>query len=108
PWYVSVARQNTEGSSNYNSLQISLIKARTHGLYFTIAYTYSHALDDGSGYESSTGGGGPRGAGISRNYTPGFTYLNYGDSDFDARHRFATSYVYQIPVFSAVANNPFL
>src|SRR6185437_230740 len=28
PWYVSVARQNTEGSSNYNSLQISLIKAR--------------------------------------------------------------------------------
>ncbi|MGB7188594.1 MAG: carboxypeptidase-like regulatory domain-containing protein [Acidobacteriaceae bacterium] len=108
PWYLSVARQNTEGSSNYNSLQISLIKARTHGLYFTMAYTYSHALDDGSGYESSTGGGGPRGAGISRNYTPGFTYLNYGDSDFDARHRFVASYVYQIPVFSAVADHPFL
>lgn len=108
PWYVSVARQNTEGSSNYNSLQVSLIKARTHGLYFTASYTYSHALDDGSGYESSTGGGGPRGAGISRNYTPGFEYLNYGDSDFDARHRFVASYVYQIPVFSAVAGHPFL
>jgi hypothetical protein len=108
PWYLSVARQNTEGSSNYNSLQISLIKARTHGLYFTASYTYSHALDDGSGYESSTGSGGPRGEGISRNYTPGFEYLNYGDSDFDARHRFVASYVYEIPVFSAIASKPFL
>src|SRR6185312_2671220 len=108
PWYVSVARQNTEGSSNYNSLQISLIKARTHGLYFTASYTYSHSLDDGSGYESSTGGGGPRGAGVSRNYTPGFTYLNYGDSDFDARQRLAVSYIYEIPVFAAISSRPIL
>ncbi|MFZ0663521.1 MAG: carboxypeptidase-like regulatory domain-containing protein [Acidobacteriaceae bacterium] len=108
PWYLSVARQNTQGSSNYNSLQVSLIKARTHGLYATVSYTYSHALDDGSGYESTTGGGGPRGSGISRNYTPGFTYLNYGDSDFDARQRLVTSYVYVIPMFSAVASHPFL
>ena len=27
-----------------------------HGLQFSLAYTYSHALDDGSGYESTTGG----------------------------------------------------
>lgn len=108
PWYVSVARQNTEGSSNYNSLQISLIKARTHGLYFTASYTYSHSLDDGSGYESSIGSGGPRGAGIARNYTPGFTYLNYGDSDFDARQRLAVSYIYEIPVFAAISSRPIL
>lgn len=108
PWYTSVARQNTEGTSNYNSLQISVIKARTHGLYATFSYTYSHALDDASGYESFTGQGGQNSAGHTQIYTPGFTYLNYGDSDYDARHRFVTSYIYEIPVFSAIQNNAFL
>ena len=103
PWYQSVARQNTEGASNYNSLQISLIKARTHGLYATVSYTYSHGLDNASGYESFTGS-----KEHTQIYTPGFTYLNYGDSDFDARHRIVGSYVYQIPVFSAIANNAIL
>jgi hypothetical protein len=105
PWYLSVARQNTEGSSNYNSLQVSLIKGRTHGLYATVSYTYSHALDDGSGYESTTGSGAENRAGHVQIFTPGFTYLNYGDSDFDARHRIVGSYVYAIPVFSAIANH---
>jgi hypothetical protein len=93
PYYLSIADQTTEGNSNYNSLQASLIKAPSHGLQFTAAYTYSHALDDGSGYESSTGS-----EGRVRNYTPGFTYLNYGSSDFDARQRLSTSYVYTVPV----------
>jgi hypothetical protein len=99
PWYTSVGEQNTEGSSNYNSLQASLIKAPSHGLQFTLAYTWSHAPDDGSGYESSTGGDGGYGdAGRVIIYTPGFKYLNYGDSDYDARQRLAASYIYSIPV----------
>jgi hypothetical protein len=110
PWYVSIAQQITEGSSNYNSLQVSLIKARTHGLYATFAYTYSHALDNSSGYESSTGQGGQNFplSGHNYIYTPGFQYLNYGDSDYDARQRFVTSYIYEIPIFSSIANNAIL
>ena len=100
PWYLSIADQNSEGSSNYNSFQASLIKAPSHGLQFTAAYTYSHALDDGSGYESATGS-----AGRVRNYVPGFEYLNYGSSDFDARHRLSTSYVYTVPVAGFLRNN---
>lgn len=107
-WYHSVALQTTEGASNYNSLQVSVIKARTHGLYATFSYTYSHALDDGSGYESTTGSSLNGTSGHNRIYTPGFTYLNYGDSDYDARNRFVTSYIYEIPVFSAIRNNAFL
>jgi Carboxypeptidase regulatory-like domain len=103
PWYTTVARQNTEDASNYNALQISVIKARTHGLSATFAYTYSHGLDNGSGYESGTG---------SNNrvqiFTPGFTYLNYGDSDYDARHRFATSYIYEVPMTASMKEKPFL
>jgi len=106
PWYTSAAQQDSEGSSNYNSLQASLRKAPSHGLQFTVAYTYSHALDDGSGYESNTGGDGGYGnAGRVHNYTPGFGYLNYGDSDFDARQRLATSYGYTVPVAGFMKSN---
>ena len=100
PWYTSIGDQNSEGSSNYNSFQASLIKAPSHGLQFTMAYTYSHALDDGSGYESATGS-----QGRVRNFIPGFEYLNYGSSDFDARHRLSTSYVYTVPVAGFLKSN---
>ena len=100
PWYLSVGEQNSEGGSNYNSFQASLIKAPSHGLQFTLAYTYSHALDDGSGYESATGS-----HGNVHNYTPGFEHLNYGSSDFDARHRLSTSYVYTVPVAGFLRSN---
>ena len=95
PWYLSVGQQFTDGASNYNSFQASLTKGTTHGLYFTVAYTYSHALDNGSGLESS----GFNGRGI--NPFPGFEYLNYGDSDYDARQRLVTSYNYEVPIFKS-------
>src|ERR1700691_3826014 len=44
PWYLSVGEQLSNGASSYNSLQVSLNKAVSHGLYFTVAYTYAHAL----------------------------------------------------------------
>ncbi len=103
PWYRSIGEQDTEGTSNYNSLQASLVKAPTHGLQLTFAYTYSHALDNGSGYESSTGS-----HGRDIIYTPGFKYLNYGDSDFDARQRFVTSYIYSVPIGAAERSHALL
>ena len=101
PWYISDGNQTSEGSSNYNSLQASLIKSPSHGLQFTMAYTYGHALDDGSGYESVTGSA----TGRVRNYVPGFQYLNYGSSDFDTRQRFVTSYIYEIPAAGRFKEN---
>jgi hypothetical protein len=98
PYYYTVGRTYTNGSSNYNALQVGLTKGPTHGLYFTLAYTYSHGLDDASGYESSFGGGDSGGAVV--NQIPGYQYLGYGDSDYDARHRFVALYNYGIPLFS--------
>jgi hypothetical protein len=92
PWYLSVGEDHTDGSSNYHSFQASMTKGLTHGLYFTLAYTYSHGLDNSSGLESS----GFNGRGT--NWVPGFQYLSYGDSDYDARHRFVASYNYEIPL----------
>lgn len=106
PWYYSIGTQDTEGASNYNSFQARVVKAPTHGLQLTAGYTYSHALDDGSGYESVTGGDQNYGNyGRVRNYVPGFEYLNYGSSDFDARHRLTLSYVYTVPVAGILKSN---
>jgi hypothetical protein len=109
PWYLSVAQQASTGASSYHSLQASLQQQLSHGLYFTLSYTYSHALDDYSGYESSYGNGTPNGVGFLNgraiNYTPGFEHLNYGNSDYDARHRFAALYTYEIPVLRSMKDH---
>ena len=97
--YLSVGTIATYGVSNYNSLQVLLTKNTSHGLYFTLAYTYSHALDNSSGYESSGSNG------IGYNWVPGFHYLSYGDSDFDARQRLVASYNYQIPILASMRQN---
>jgi hypothetical protein len=73
-----------------------------HGLFFTFAYTYSHALDDASGLESS-GFNGP-----GTNYFPGYHHLSYGSSDFDARQRVVASYDYGVPLFAAMNRQPIL
>jgi hypothetical protein len=94
PDFLSVGTQATEGSSNYNSLQVTATKTTTHGLFASAAYTYSKGLDNGSGLESS----GFNGRGY--NQYPGYAHLNYGPSDYDARHRLALLYVYSVPVYN--------
>ncbi len=96
PAYASMGTLGTEGTSNYNSLQVSLNNNLWHGLFFTFAYTYSHALDNASGLESS-GFNGP-----GTNYFPGYHHLSYGSSDFDARQRVVTSYDYQVPLLASM------
>jgi hypothetical protein len=83
---------NTGYSSNYNSLQASVIKRLSHGLDFQGSYTYSKNLD------FSSGTGGPSSLDL--------TFLgndqtvpsqSYGLDNFDRRHRFVVSAVYAPP-----------
>ena len=92
PYYLSIGGMYTNGASSYNSLQVSLAKRPTRGLYFSLAYTFSHALDNASGLEDSVANG------YGSNYVPGFEYLSYGDSAYDARQRFVALYNYEIPM----------
>ena len=101
--YLSVGRVYTDGTSNYNSLQVSLNKQITHGLYYILAYTYAHALDNGSSFESS--GFGEANDLVGTNWVPGFTQLSYGNSQFDARHTFRVAYGYTPPLPSAWRQN---
>jgi hypothetical protein len=80
----------TDGYSNYNSMQVRLEKNFSHGLQFEASYTYAHALDD-----ASSAALGSLNNGDFRNQLD--PAQEYGNSDFDVRHRFVVSYVYQLP-----------
>ncbi len=82
----------SSSNSDYNSLQASLSKRFSNGLQFIAAYTYSHSLDDYSGDPSGTS---------DVTVVPGNQEVlnNYASSDFDRRHRFVFSGIYDFPKF---------
>ena len=84
-----VQQVQTSSNSRYNSLQISMTKRFSDGLQFLAAYTLGKSQD----YYS----GGPLNELIP---VPGDHLnwkLNYGPSDYDRRHRFVISFVYDLP-----------
>ena len=86
PGYGDIANLQTAASSNYNALQ-AMLRRTVGGLDITFAYTYSHSIDDSS----------DRGDGSFTNaYNPS---ANRADSNFDERHIFNASYIWDIPVF---------
>ena len=96
--FASIGDVSTNGTSNYNALQATVNHKMSQGLQFLVSYTYSHALDLSSGFENSGFGGmGSGGFGELRSINPFDPHLNYGDSNYDARHRLVISYVYDIP-----------
>jgi hypothetical protein len=86
--------QNDE-ISNYNGLSITLRQRMTHGVTLLGSYTWSHTLDVSS---DSNNSGAPM--------NPYNWRLDYGNSNWDIRHRFETSFVYDIPFFQI--SNPVL
>jgi hypothetical protein len=82
--FASVGEQSTFLHSKYNSFQATVEKSLSHGLSLRAAYTFAHALDNGSSFEAG-------------NVIPSNFNLTYGNSAFDARHRLAAEYLYEIP-----------
>jgi hypothetical protein len=79
----------TSARSGYNAMQASLTKRYSNGLQFLASYTWSHSIDDYSGGDVN-----------DLLPIPGDTNKDYyGSSDFDRRHRFVASYVYDLPSF---------
>ena len=88
----------TVGNSNYNAMQVSLNKHFSNGLQFLASYTWSHAMDNASGFEDSGFGGGGFGQyGSARGTNPYNLGAGYGNSAYDASQRFVFSYVYALP-----------
>src|SRR6266702_3088783 len=86
--YATIGALNeiqSEGTSNYHSLQAMIRTSGFHGLTAQGSYTYGHALD----VISSTRGLAPQ---DSANLAG-----DYGNSDFDVRHTFNGYIVYEAP-----------
>jgi hypothetical protein len=85
---ISTFRSN--GVSNYNSLQVRLERQFSHGLQFEASYTFAHSLDD-----ASSASLGSANQGDFRLQTDPLS--EYSNSDFDVRHRFVFSSIYELP-----------
>jgi hypothetical protein len=83
PAFGAIPVLQSSGSSTYHGLLTRLERRFTNGLSFLGSYTYGHAIDDSTG----------------RNVTQDARNLHAdrGNSDFDARHRLAVSYIYELP-----------
>jgi outer membrane receptor protein involved in Fe transport len=84
--FQGIDKASTDGNSTYNSLQVSATRRFSKGFYVMSNYTYSKALD----YESLD-----RNASLPQN--PFNLKAEHGPADFDRRHSFVTSFLYQIP-----------
>jgi hypothetical protein len=73
------------GNSNYNALWVTGTKHLSHGLQFDASYTWSKSLD----YNSRNF----QGVTVQNSLDP---RADYGLSDFDARHRFVISSLYEL------------
>ena len=86
PGYDQVQRIDLFANSNYNALQVSG-RRNVGGLELTLAYTYSHSIDDSSDrYDSSF---------VNSYDIP----ASRASSTFDQRHILTVSYIYDLPVF---------
>ena len=83
--FSNITNQETSANSNYNSLQVTLSKRFSDGLYFQNAYTWSHCIDNSSGLRSNTRFNDPS--------------ADRGNCDQDIRHRNVLSYIYEIPLY---------
>ena len=88
PYLNEVVQLGNQDFSNYDGLQITVNERTSHGLSFLAGYTYAHALDIVSA-DATDQQPYPTNANNVR--------LNYGNSDYDIRHRFTFSPTYLIP-----------
>jgi len=93
PLFGVIRTINTDEIANYESMSVIFHQRLTHGLQMLASYTWSHTLDVTT---DSNGGGTP--------LIPYDWKDDYGNSNWDIRHRFVASFVYDIPFFQV--SNP--
>ena len=79
-----------DGWEKYNALTVTLTQRAWRGLVIDSNYTWSKALDDASNPGSNN-------AGSNLPQDPMNMAAEKGLSDFDHRHRFVTSFLYELP-----------
>ena len=96
PAFGQVLNFQSTFDSSYNSLQVTANKRLSRGLSFLAAYTWSKTIDDGS---FPTGRRAIRVGTLAQDQNN--LRAERGLSNYDARHRFVVSYLWEIPIFRA-------
>jgi len=86
PYFGFINQMSNDVRSNYNSMQATLTKRMSQGLSFIAGYTFAHGLDNGSLNRFGL---------IPQNSNN--VAAEYGNSDFDVRHRFTFTTTYNLP-----------
>jgi hypothetical protein len=88
PGYNSIFRFEQAADASYNSMQVTA-RRTLGGLTYSLAYTYSHSIDDASFRAESA---------IVDGYFP---HRARASSNFDQRHILNLSYYYELPFFKS-------
>jgi hypothetical protein len=88
PFFGGINLRDPGGSASYNAFTAKAEKRFSRGVTFLLSYTWSHAIDDGAGTLND-------GAGSFRDHHN--TRLERGNSQYDLRHNFIASFVYDLP-----------
>jgi hypothetical protein len=91
PLFGNISGNFYNGISNYNALQLGMVKRYSYGLTFQANYVWSHFLDD-----QDSGGWGSRG-GVQNWQIGNDPAANYGNSNFDIRHAVKAIVAYELP-----------
>lgn len=99
PCFGQIPEFQNVANANYNALEASLTRqpknSKLGTVYYTFAYTYSHSLDDASGFRQRNS--------IVPAYDP---HLYYASGDADVRNRISLSGGWDLPFDRAWSNGP--
>jgi Carboxypeptidase regulatory-like domain len=93
PLFSKIAQESTGARSNYHALTIAANKRLSQGLQFSSNYVFAKNLSNGQGY-NPTAFASQAGGTVS---DPQNLNLDYGNVAFTRRHRFQTTFLYELP-----------
>jgi hypothetical protein len=91
PRFNTVTEVKSIGTSNYQGLQVVVVKQPSHGLSVQGSYSYGHSIDDVSDALNVLVNDSPT------EQDPTNLRGNRASSEFDLRHRFVFNHVYELP-----------
>jgi hypothetical protein len=94
PLFSKIQHETTGARSNYNAITIAANKRLSQGLQFAANYVFARNLSNGQGY-NPTAFATQAGGTVT---DPQNINLDYGNVAFTHRHRFLTTFLYELPV----------
>ncbi len=93
PLWNNISHETTGARSNYHAMTLAANKRMSNGLQFSANYTFLKNLANGQGF-NPTAYASQAGGTITDTYN---INLDYGNVAFSRRHRFLTTFLYELP-----------